>query len=409
MQIHKMVYAIVAFIFIGQGWYPLLADNNSMSIKYDYMPRNQPLKEGEHIEVTEMIYPQSFYFGDTIYYGNFLENKTDQVIPDQIHNSIYPVQYSKNGLIFTTSRLDVDDEKLKECQCIPEQRAFTTTALTYHKTDMEPRETRIFALARIELPPLDELKTPFWQNLQESLPPEGMQCQLTSHDIDYRSIGIELLRRGSKDFDITIKPRPDYETNLLNQWYDNTPQELFPIITNDTKKMKTISFFVTQSGKNFVIIGEEEKGEFLNQIQFPGNRKPGDPNMPVNIKDWMLLEKSLEPSTMRDEIQFTRMRLEYIAAKDSHLKQKKLDELVKWLESLPRLQRLVMVYSISEGRVWTKERLEKLPIEKAKFEAAMHTLKEVPESYIREAEEMDRKQHELRELYQNEIKKKKAK
>ena len=78
---------------------------------------------------------------------------------------------------------------------------------------------------------------------------------------------------------------------------------------------------------------------------------PGAPNIPTTTQGWKKLEESLEPSTLRDEIQLTRLLWEYFTAKDSiwsyfsaneSAQEKKLAEIKAWFESRPKLQAYII-------------------------------------------------------------------
>jgi hypothetical protein len=70
-----------------------------------------------------------------------------------------------------------------------------------------------------------------------------------------------------------------------------------------------------------------------------GNRYPGYPNLPRDWEAWKKLEESFESSTLRDEIRWTRICIQYCSTGD----EKVLDELKTWLEKMNPIQRTVMV------------------------------------------------------------------
>jgi hypothetical protein len=95
-----------------------------------------------------------------------------------------------------------------------------------------------------------------------------------------------------------------------------------------------------------------------------GNRYPSDPNAPQTSQGWLELEKQLVPSTMRDEIQLTRMLLEYLESKNETKIQKR-NELVQWLQSLPEPQRVCMASNLEANRFMYKA---EMPITKPYLE-----------------------------------------
>jgi hypothetical protein len=58
-----------------------------------------------------------------------------------------------------------------------------------------------------------------------------------------------------------------------------------------------------------------------------GNRYPDYPNLPSDWRGWKNLEESFEASTLRDEIRWTRICLQYCETKND----KVLDELKSWI------------------------------------------------------------------------------
>ncbi|MDR1483622.1 MAG: hypothetical protein LBT09_02240, partial [Planctomycetaceae bacterium] len=66
---------------------------------------------------------------------------------------------------------------------------------------------------------------------------------------------------------------------------------------------------------------------------------PDDPNLPVDWQGWKKLEESFEPSTLRDEIRWTRICVQYCSTGN----EKVLDELKTWLDKMNPIQRTVMV------------------------------------------------------------------
>ncbi|MDR2438342.1 MAG: hypothetical protein LBE12_03080, partial [Planctomycetaceae bacterium] len=95
-----------------------------------------------------------------------------------------------------------------------------------------------------------------------------------------------------------------------------------------------------------------------------GNRKPPTDLCPTTSQGWLDLEKQFVPSTLRDEIQLTRMLLEYLESKEE-LQIKKRDEIFQWLQSLPEPQRVCMASNLEANRFMYKE---EMPITKPYLE-----------------------------------------
>ena len=140
--------------------------------------------------------------------------------------------------------------------------------------------------------------------------------------------------------DILIKPRPANEMALLNKWYKNTPEKLFPRVDGNRKVPNLEDYDLKSSGKSDIKIGWNKYDPWLF-IRL-GNRKPSDPNNPTTLDGWRKLEASLIPSTMRDEIRLTRLQLEYYSSQKGEASEKAKAELIDWLKSLPEVQRTIM-------------------------------------------------------------------
>jgi hypothetical protein len=142
--------------------------------------------------------------------------------------------------------------------------------------------------------------------------------------------------------EILIKPRPANEMALLERWYKNTPEELFPVVGGGRKIPRDMD--LKSSGRSDIRIGRNRFDPWM--FVRLGNRKPSDPNNPTTLDGWRKLEASLIPSTMRDEVRLVRLQLEYYAANAGEDAAQAKKELVDWLRSLPAPQQTVMIASL---------------------------------------------------------------
>ena len=135
---------------------------------------------------------------------------------------------------------------------------------------------------------------------------------------------------------ITVKPRNDKETAMIDQWYLNTPSEFFPKIVegNYILKVPPKGFRKESESK---ILGHSP-WQFINL----GNRYPSDPNAPETWQGWKELEESITPSTMRDEIRLTRILIQYCDTRDAEI----LEELKTWFAEMNETQRICMARAI---------------------------------------------------------------
>ncbi len=161
--------------------------------------------------------------------------------------------------------------------------------------------------------------------------PEGVRCVLTmtitaGPNKEKKTIAQEIL----------VKPRPNNEMALLEEWYRNTPKEYFP----SEKPALARSYDKGKSNIRFSRFDLRSYDPWL--FIRVGNRKPSVPNNPRTLAGWRELEASLAPSTMRDEVRLTRLRLEYFAATDRDVVKYAKSEYNDWLDKLPAPQRDVM-------------------------------------------------------------------
>jgi len=175
----------------------------------------------------------------------------------------------------------------------------------------------------------------FWNFVHEKMTPRGLICQLHLK-YDYRNhrhenCPIEI------NVEILIKPRPENEIALLEKWYKNTPEKLFPKVDR-SRKVPHDNMLRSSGVSDIKINGNTYDPWMFIRL---GNRKPSDPNNPTTLDGWRQLEASLTPSTMRDEVRLTRLQLEYYSAKPGEASENAKNELVQWLKSLPEVQQTI--------------------------------------------------------------------
>jgi hypothetical protein len=192
---------------------------------------------------------------------------------------------------------------------------------------------------------LEDLGNSFWKAFQKELPPEGKEVEFYFNS--YPAFRKKL----------RIKSRKDNEKKLLEKWYKNTPNyyhpelkssKIIPRTTPNEKLIKTDHYWWTRKEFNYNKVMSEKsvKSEIITNY-IPdyflrhGNRYPGYPNLPKTWQDWKELEDSFEPSTLRDEIRWTRICIQYCDTED----EKVLEELKLWLMKMNPIQRTVMVHT----------------------------------------------------------------
>jgi len=202
----------------------------------------------------------------------------------------------------------------------------------------------MLAALAINIPALEDIHTPFWEKHLMELPVEGKEFTL---NVDLAFDGSPPRREAPRGVrilsqKILLKPRPEKEMAMIEQWYDKTSKELFPMPNKEkpTRKIPSQGF---RTPKSEII---QVKGEKYSQWHFIrlGNRYPADPNAPETWQGWKELEESITPSTMRDEIRLTRILIQYCDTKDTEV----LEELKTWFAEMNETQRTCMARSVHE-------------------------------------------------------------
>lgn len=224
-----------------------------------------------------------------------------------------------------------------------------------------PGQTRQVLVERIELPPLEDQKSPFWMAIRQRLETElFVACEM---DVEARSnnehspyhfqtsIPIRIYRRAAlmpveeskavPDIETVRRQQGDKEMALLDHWLDTTPAYFLPVKDKYGRQMSEegdLAMFPPGANPS----GDKKRMEF-SLLHTDITRKPISPNAPEYPKDWWKLERQFSPSTVRDEIQLRRMVFERVYASNN---QKRRDEihrdLISWLMTLPYAQRTIM-------------------------------------------------------------------
>ena len=274
--------------------------------------------ESGKIRHTIDVYPTEAYFGDTIYITETFENISDVDIPD----------FDKTGSDVWDMpgfHLSISSPQLEEKYRWSFENPTGSTAC--REGVFEPLKAGEKFCAKFlypELCPLEAYDAPFWKELREKLPPEGIVCTLE----------IEAKDKFKVAQDVLVKPRPAEETALLEKWYKNTPEELLPTHYDGALR---------NNGASNIRLSSIPLKTYDPWIFIPaGYRKPSNPNNPTTVEGWRRLEANLVPSTMRDQIRLARLHVEYCATRDPDEAIKVKKEYDEWLASLPEVQRAVM-------------------------------------------------------------------
>lgn len=302
-------------------------------------PGNNPESIRHFVE----IFPNEINYGDTIYLIAYDENISNEIVFSFPETRLPMYEFLPENFALSTEGMD------REYHWLPEHPSNSCALYEIEMRDLLPGEKRPFMMYYFDFPPLEDWNDPFWKELRERIPPEGISCNLRIK-YEYKSSILEprTIFNGSQistfadrtmeaDQDILIRTRPEAEMTLLSKWYNNTSENLFPSIDGNCKVPNLDTYDLKSSGQSDIVINSVKYDPWMF-IRL-GNRKPSDPNNPTTLDGWRKLEASLIPSTMRDEVRLTRLQLEYYSAKKGEASENAKNELVEWLQSLPEIQR----------------------------------------------------------------------
>ena len=208
--------------------------------------------------------------------------------------------------------------------------------------EMKPGASRIICWMSINVPPLEDLNDPFWEkhlkNLSES--PKGETLSLCiafrPRCLAYREYE-HFIFQFTFETPLVLELRPEHEMRLIRNWFEDTPNELFPTLSigdNPTRKIPP-GRTIFPRFENVLVKGEKvRQGQFMR----PDNRYPGYPNAPETWQEWQELEENLTPSTMQNEIRWTRILMQYCDTEDVAV----LKELKDWFTDMNEVQRIVL-------------------------------------------------------------------
>ncbi|MDR1477366.1 MAG: hypothetical protein LBJ00_00310 [Planctomycetaceae bacterium] len=279
------------------------------------------------------VFPREVEMCDSIYFSVNYLNNTDYPIESGLHH----------GFVFTNP-----DAFVLKCFIVVGGRTwefipyvpFIATADFFGKPDLPPKSCVRYCY-KIRVPDLENLQDSFWSDLSSNLSRESKEVILqivlgTHHEFQTIKSGSKLLIFNEK---LKIKPRNDKEMNIITSWYKNTPVEILPI-PHPINTQSTYSISKRKIDRDYRVFlrktGIDDRLQFILRL---GDRYPYYPNLPEDWQGWKKLEESFEASTLRDEIRWTRICVQYCTTGDD----KVLDELKTWLEKMNPIQRSVMV------------------------------------------------------------------
>ncbi|MBQ9798809.1 MAG: hypothetical protein IJO40_02580, partial [Thermoguttaceae bacterium] len=295
-----------------------------------FPPRQEPFA----IETRNVVWPQEAFFGDAVYFAAIDRNVSSTLGGAwSVHNMEYLKRHFASAVVVEAEGIDAKHRFFHEFN------PFDTIAPRPEdpKTLLPPDAERTYAQFAIEFPPLEDWNDVFWTAVREKLAAEK---RVVLH------IKLSYWRGGAQwdtvESDIVLKPRPEKEMELISSWRDATPSDLLPErVGQHTLKETPRSDDYSQIARSgFEAIALDGSDENFSPWLFArvGNRKPGDPNNPTTLDGWRELENKFAPSTLRDEITFVRLQLEYYAASQGAETEAASKALLAWLTARPEAQ-----------------------------------------------------------------------
>ena len=315
-----------------------------------FAPRPEPFA----VETRNVVWPQEAYFGDAVYFAAIDRNVSSTLGGAR---SALDMEYLKRHFL---SAVVVEAEGIDaKHQFFHEFTPFDmiTPRPEDTKTPLPPDAERTYAQFAVEFPPLEDWNDVFWTAVREKL---AVEKRVVLH------IKLSYWRGGARwdtvESEIVLKPRPEKEMELISSWRDATPSGLLPERVGQHKLKETprSDDYSQIARSGFEEITLDGNGDSFSPWLFVrvGNRKPCDPNNPTTLEGWRKLESEFAPSTLRDEITFVRLQLEYYAAPQGAETEAASKALVAWLAARPEAQRLVLAASVfSKAPQFEKTRL----------------------------------------------------
>ncbi|MBP3531003.1 MAG: hypothetical protein J6K25_07470 [Thermoguttaceae bacterium] len=322
------------------------------------------------------------FFGDAVYFRATVRNVSDAPLGIELGRPFESkTPWTDFALFYSLDEITVEAPGVAEKFVSPPEfcSAGYPDILGWPAwTNLKSGATNEYAAFAVEFPALDDWNAPFWRAVRERLATEervelSVRVAAKPRLALESTIDVKRFRRETFIFEtkIALKRRPEAEMERLDEWFASTPSELFPKrVERSGKKGPSVSKVpasarsfqaegreIESSGRSDVALDGFENGFDVWKFVRFGNRKPSDPNNPTTLDGWRALEAEFAPSTIRDEIRFVRLQLEYYSAAEGAATDAALSALTSWLDSLPTAQRSALVRAVA-SKSWLIEQAE---------------------------------------------------
>ena len=300
--------------------------------------------EFPHPELSMKCYPETVTPGDSLYIRLVVKNPHTK--------SIYiPSEYWSTDHDIQTHIRDSENQKQPLFFESPMKALFNRS---FFFTEIKPGDSRVIEALAINIPPLEDLKEPFWEKHLKKLSTNTAKFSFNVTVTSCLSVDGEYPYGSNAGWPVTMetslimKQRPEKEITLIREWQKS--QTDFPETQEGNGRKAANCGFKDSMPKNIVIkkdfFGRGTKYSHWYFVRI-GNRYPSSTNIPASWQDWKKLEESLTPSTMRDEIRLTRILIQYCDTEDANV----LKELKDWFTDMNEVQRTAMARSLRDRAV----------------------------------------------------------
>ncbi len=303
-------------------------------------------QDGEKIETSFEIFPKEATYGDFAYVLQRATNVSDETIKNYptFDYPVVGVLEAPDSVVITAEGIDGEYRWKQEYWAdIDFEYAYPSAK------DLAPNDGVIKSRLILDFPPVEDWNAPFWKTLREKMTSDGIKCSLT-FNYSYSSFTEANSRpkyaQGSVSYEFLMKPRPEKEMCLLEDWVKASRDEYLPYETGSKKVWKGNG----KESTNQISLGlsKYNPSTFIRL----GNRKPSEPNCPTSLNGWRELEDCLAPSSIRDEIHLTCLLLEYYSSITDKGEAESSRKITDWLASLSAPQRVALSsYLVTDGEV----------------------------------------------------------
>ncbi len=346
--------AVAAVLLLSAGGFR--ADYAQESSKETAIVESDHAVFPDGLKLTLEVCPTEIYMGDVVFLALWLENASDKTfdnfasIEDRLKSgrrlgriSVSCSQleneyaWSPDADAEARSALAMDLDMSLRGHSMGGGMAFSATMSSPSPADsrrkpFQPGEKLPLGKEGVQLPPFEEWNDPFWKELRANLSPEGIVCAFQV--VQYFELNTGEQRREVFTLNIRIKPRPEDETRFIERLSDVASKKRLPDDRGVEKTVNTVS--PPQNDDSVVVNGI--KYNLSRFVRTTASIRPFLPNNQTALDDWRALDAKFRVGTLRDDVTFTRLLLEYFEA-DADAAETPKKELIDWLEALPEIQK----------------------------------------------------------------------